>query len=127
MDLQKKNAAVHQVHLNTEGDHHSLRPTHAQYGLENDCNLTYCNTSSVEGLVTKLLEQHGQHSRGVDFPPHQKVGGMCGVILEVTLEAFPFGVIRVAPWLGFPQEMDHLRIGTIPGPIRNGKTGSELR
>lgn len=73
----------------------------------------HLHTSGVERLVSILLLQHGHHSAGVQDPPVQEEGGMRGGLMHSPCDPFGFGVKCVTPWLGLPEEMDHLGIATI--------------
>lgn len=72
----------------------------------------HLHTSGVEGLVSILLLQHGHHGAGEQGPPVQEERGVGGGLAHIAFELFGFGVVGVTPWLGLPQEMDHLGIAT---------------
>lgn len=75
--------------------------------------VTHIHTSCVEGLVSKVLVEHGHHRARVQGPPLQKEGGMRGGLLHISPDPPGFGVERVAPWLGLTQEVDNLGVATI--------------
>lgn len=64
--------------------------------------LIHLNTSGVERLVSILLMQHGHHGVGVQKPPIQKEGGMCGGLLHTPYNLFGFGIKCITPWLSLP-------------------------
>lgn len=74
----------------------------------------YLHTSRVEGLVPVLLLEHGHHLPRVQHPPVQQEGGVGGRgVLGGPPDLPGFGVKRVAPWLGLPQEMDHFGVTSV--------------
>lgn len=71
-----------------------------------DCRFVKANvvihlhTSGLERLVSVLLLQHGHHGAGVQGPPVQEEGGVCGGLVHTPCDLFGFGVKSVTPWLG---------------------------
>lgn len=79
----------------------------------------HLHASGVEGQVSVLVLQHGHHLAGVQAPPVQQEGGMCGGLVHAPTNLFGFGVIGEVPGFGLPQEMDHFGIATVS--VRNIK------
>lgn len=69
----------------------------------------------MEGQVSVLVLQYWHDLAGVQAPPVQQEGGMCGGLVHAPTNLFGFGVIREVPGFGLPQEMDHFGIATVSG------------
>lgn len=62
----------------------------------------HLHASGEEGLVSVLVLQHGHDLAGVQAPPVQEEGGMCGGLVHAPCNLFGFGVIRETPGFGLP-------------------------